>query len=138
MHEVRGIAPEPIANQEDEIMPRRLTRREFVTTGAAAGLAAAAGPAAAFGQAPAVLTPGSSRPVVIASSNGHTFKNGGSKTCVETAFERIVYHVWPATSWGYITVVNLPDGTAWKYWRLIKRGAHRAGKRRITRLLDEY
>jgi N4-(beta-N-acetylglucosaminyl)-L-asparaginase len=71
-------------------MTRRLTRREFVTTGAAAGLAAAAGPAAGFGQAPSLVTPGSSRPVVIASSNGHTFKNGGDKTCVETAFARIV------------------------------------------------
>lgn len=29
------------------------------------------------------------RPVVIASANGHQFTNGGSKTCVETAFERI-------------------------------------------------
>src|ERR1700726_1950036 len=28
-------------------------------------------------------------PIVIASANGHRFKNGGSKTCVETAFERI-------------------------------------------------
>jgi N4-(beta-N-acetylglucosaminyl)-L-asparaginase len=27
--------------------------------------------------------------VVVASANGHRFKNGGTKTCVETAFERI-------------------------------------------------
>jgi N4-(beta-N-acetylglucosaminyl)-L-asparaginase len=70
-------------------MPRRVTRREFVTTGTAAGLAVAS-PLAAFGQAPAVLTGSATRPVVISSSNGHQFKNGGDKTCVETAFERIV------------------------------------------------
>jgi len=28
-------------------------------------------------------------PVVVASANGHRFANGGTKTCVETAFERI-------------------------------------------------
>jgi N4-(beta-N-acetylglucosaminyl)-L-asparaginase len=37
-------------------------------------------------EAPAVRTSGV-RPVVIASSNGHRFKNGGPRTCVETAFE---------------------------------------------------
>ncbi|HEX6973567.1 MAG TPA: N(4)-(beta-N-acetylglucosaminyl)-L-asparaginase, partial [Vicinamibacterales bacterium] len=61
-----------------------LNRREFVVTGTAAGLAAAAAPA--FGQAPTMRsrTP---EPVVVASANGHRFKNGGTKTCVETAFE---------------------------------------------------
>jgi N4-(beta-N-acetylglucosaminyl)-L-asparaginase len=61
-----------------------LNRREFVATGTAAGLAAAAAPA--FGQAPAMMTPGSSKPVVVASNNGHRFRNGGARTCVETAF----------------------------------------------------
>jgi N4-(beta-N-acetylglucosaminyl)-L-asparaginase len=65
-------------------MPRKLNRREFVATGTAAGLAAAAAPA--FGQAPAMMTPGSSKPVVVASNNGHRFRNGGARTCVETAF----------------------------------------------------
>ncbi len=67
-------------------MPRRVNRREFVMTSTAAGLAAAAAPAAAFGQAPAVITPGTSKPVVVASGNGHRFKHDGDKTCVETAF----------------------------------------------------
>jgi N4-(beta-N-acetylglucosaminyl)-L-asparaginase len=67
-------------------MPRKLNRREFVATSTAAGLAAAAAPA--FGQAPAMHTPGS-RPLVVASGNGHRFKNGGDKTCVETAFARM-------------------------------------------------
>ena len=66
-------------------MFRRVTRREFVA-GAAAGLTAAAVPA--FGQAPAVAAR-RSKPVVISSANGHQFKNGGDKTCVETAFARM-------------------------------------------------
>ena len=67
-------------------MSRKVNRREFVA-GTAAGLAAAAAPA--FGQAPAV-TARRSRPVVVASANGHHFKNGGDKTCVETAFARLI------------------------------------------------
>jgi N4-(beta-N-acetylglucosaminyl)-L-asparaginase len=69
-------------------MTRKLNRREFVKTGAAAGFAAAAVPHPAFGQAPAVATGG--KPIVISSSNGHRFKNGGQKTGVETAFASIV------------------------------------------------
>jgi N4-(beta-N-acetylglucosaminyl)-L-asparaginase len=67
-------------------MSRKMNRREFVKTGTAAGFAAAAAPAAAFGQAPTMITPGNSKPVVVASGNGHRFKNGGDKTGVETAF----------------------------------------------------
>jgi N4-(beta-N-acetylglucosaminyl)-L-asparaginase len=82
-------------------MRRRLNRREFVLTGTAS-LAAAAAPRSASGQAstrptalPAghaltVMKSGSSKPVVIASANGAKYKNGGDKTCVETAFEQIV------------------------------------------------
>jgi hypothetical protein len=64
-----------------------MNRREFVKAGTAAGLAAAAGPAA-LSAGPRVRTQGPSRPVVVASANGHQYKNGGDKTCVETAFER--------------------------------------------------
>ena len=66
----------------------RITRREFVVTGAAAGLAAAA-PRPACGRTPAVRTRQSPRPVVISSANGNRFRNGGSETCVELAFRRI-------------------------------------------------
>ncbi len=58
-----------------------------MATTAAAGLAAAARPLAAA-SGPTVIAR-ASRPVVIASGNGHRFKNGGTKTCVETAFEMI-------------------------------------------------
>jgi N4-(beta-N-acetylglucosaminyl)-L-asparaginase len=63
---------------------KRMNRREFVLTGTAAGLAAAtqAKPSA---QAPAV-TRARVKPVVISSANGYQYKNGGTKTCVETAF----------------------------------------------------
>jgi len=67
---------------------KRINRRDFVLTGAA-GLAAAATPRTLFGQSPTMMTPRSVKPVVISSANGHRFKNGGPKTGVETAFERI-------------------------------------------------
>jgi N4-(beta-N-acetylglucosaminyl)-L-asparaginase len=66
-------------------MPHRLSRREFVKTGAA-GIAAASVPAAAAQTTPAVMTRSGVKPVVISSANGHYNKNGGTKTCVETAF----------------------------------------------------
>jgi N4-(beta-N-acetylglucosaminyl)-L-asparaginase len=66
-------------------MTKKMNRREFVLSGTAAGLAAAA-PREVFGQAPTVIAPKSVKPVVIASGNGNTFKNGGPVTCVEKAF----------------------------------------------------
>ena len=68
---------------------KKLNRREFVQTTTAAAAAAAAVPKTLFGQAPTMMTPKSVKPVVISSSNGHKFKNGGAKTCVETAFAMI-------------------------------------------------
>jgi len=70
-------------------MPRRLNRRDFVRTGAA-GLAVAATSRTLFGQSPTMMTPRSVKPIVVSSANGHRFRNGGTQTCVETAFERIV------------------------------------------------
>jgi N4-(beta-N-acetylglucosaminyl)-L-asparaginase len=68
---------------------KKLNRREFVQTTTAAGVAAAAATRPLFGQGPTVLTPKSVKPVVVASANGHKFKNGGATTCVETAFSMI-------------------------------------------------
>ncbi len=68
-------------------MPRRLSRRDFVKAGTAGVVAA--GTAPAFGQAPAVKAPGG-KVVVVSSANGNKFKNGGPRTCVEEAFQRIV------------------------------------------------
>ena len=66
-------------------MKRAITRREFVRAGAAVGVL----PAAALGQAPTVFLRRAAPPVVIASENGQRFKNGGPRTCVEEAFQRI-------------------------------------------------
>ena len=60
-----------------------MNRREFILTGAAAGVAAAA--EAQTSGAPAVAR-GGVRPVVISSANGHEYKNGGTETCVQRAF----------------------------------------------------
>jgi N4-(beta-N-acetylglucosaminyl)-L-asparaginase len=66
-------------------MPTKITRREFVSTSTAAGLAIGTA-SSALGQAPAVRT-AASTPVVIASGNGNVFKNGGPKTGVQLAYE---------------------------------------------------
>jgi N4-(beta-N-acetylglucosaminyl)-L-asparaginase len=71
-------------------MPRKISRRDFVKVSAAAGLASAIGATSAAvtdatPAAPAVRG-GRARPAVVASANGHKYTNGGTKTCVETAF----------------------------------------------------
>jgi len=74
-----------------------MNRRDFMATTAAAGLAAAAAPiVGAAGEAtdtrkaPEVRVQGSIRPVVVASANGQTRLNGGTRSCVETAFENMM------------------------------------------------
>ncbi|HEX6260353.1 MAG TPA: N(4)-(beta-N-acetylglucosaminyl)-L-asparaginase [Woeseiaceae bacterium] len=66
-----------------------MSRRAFVISSAAAGLAAGA-PATAGVQTRARKISNKVAPVVVASSNGYTMKNGGERNCVETAFERMV------------------------------------------------
>ena len=69
-------------------MSDSISRRQFVKTGAAASVAAGLA-SAATGQGPTVLARKATPPVVIASSNGHEHKNGGARTCVEEAWQRI-------------------------------------------------
>ena len=64
-------------------MASKITRREFVQTSTAA--AVAVGAPALFAKAPAVQT--GVKPVVVASSNGNRYKNGGTQTGVEKAFQ---------------------------------------------------
>jgi N4-(beta-N-acetylglucosaminyl)-L-asparaginase len=64
----------------------KLNRRQFVQATTVAGVAASK---PLFGQAPTVMTPKSVKPLVVASNNGNRYKNGGAKTCVETAFAMI-------------------------------------------------
>jgi N4-(beta-N-acetylglucosaminyl)-L-asparaginase len=63
------------------------TRRQLVKALGAAGLFAAGRRASALAQAPAVRS--GSRPVVVASANGHLHKDGGPRTAVEEAFLRL-------------------------------------------------
>ena len=63
-------------------MAKRVNRREFVLSGAAAVVGAAAVKAVAAqapspGQAPAMMVKKSVKPVVISSDNGNIYKNGG-------------------------------------------------------------
>jgi N4-(beta-N-acetylglucosaminyl)-L-asparaginase len=70
-------------------MMDKINRREFMTTTAGAGILAASSSIAAS-SGPAVITQPASKPIIIASANGHQFKNGGTKTCVETAWEKMM------------------------------------------------
>ncbi len=69
-------------------MSDRVSRRDFVKAGTAVSVAASV-PATAFGQGPTMLVRKATPPVVIASGNGHEHKNGGPRTCVEEAWQRI-------------------------------------------------
>ena len=66
-------------------MSKKITRREFVQTGTAVGVAIGGSSASVFGRAPAVQT-GSVKPVVVASNNGNVYKNGGAEVGVQKAF----------------------------------------------------
>ncbi len=67
-------------------MAQTLTRRQFVQTGTAAGVALAT-TETLFGKSAAIQT--GVKPVVISSDNGNVYKNGGSKVGVQVAFEMI-------------------------------------------------
>ena len=69
-------------------MTEKINRRDFVVTGAAAGISLTL-PAKARAEAPAVITRSASIPLVIASGNGNSVKNGGTQTAVEKAFTMI-------------------------------------------------
>src|SRR6266478_2490964 len=65
-----------------------MKRRDFMIGSGAVGVAVAAS-RAAKSKVPTMLIPAAVKPFVISSANGNNFKNGGDKTCVETAFEMI-------------------------------------------------
>jgi N4-(beta-N-acetylglucosaminyl)-L-asparaginase len=69
-----------------------MDRRDFVRSGAAAGLATAFGAAGANARepsAPQILERSRARPVVISDSSGYRFRNGGPRNAVEEAFLRM-------------------------------------------------
>jgi N4-(beta-N-acetylglucosaminyl)-L-asparaginase len=69
-------------------MSQKISRREFVKAGTAATVAAGV-PAAGLAQGPSVVVRKATPPVVISSANGHEYKNGGPRSCVEEAWQRI-------------------------------------------------
>jgi N4-(beta-N-acetylglucosaminyl)-L-asparaginase len=66
-------------------MPKKIKRRDFMRTGAVAGIALAA-PKINAAKAPAIIVQTGAKPVVISSANGNRFKHGGDVTCVQKAF----------------------------------------------------
>jgi N4-(beta-N-acetylglucosaminyl)-L-asparaginase len=69
-------------------MNKNISRRDFVISSAAAGIAATT-PVTGTAQTPAPKIRPGVKPVVIASRNGITMKNGGDIAPVEMAFERM-------------------------------------------------
>lgn len=67
-------------------MSKKINRRDFVRNSVAAGLVLPTAAAAA----PTFIKRSAIKPLVIASDNGNQFKNGGSITGVQKAFEMIV------------------------------------------------
>jgi N4-(beta-N-acetylglucosaminyl)-L-asparaginase len=75
-------------------MSPKVTRRKFLAGGAAAGVAAAAARTlraaeSAGARAPAVIAGGPARPIIVGSWNAARFTNGGPRTAIVEAFERL-------------------------------------------------
>jgi len=66
-------------------MNKKIKRRDFIRTTAAAGVTLAAAKSS-ISQFPAVIVQSGVKPIVIASGNGNVFKDGGDVTCVQKAF----------------------------------------------------
>jgi N4-(beta-N-acetylglucosaminyl)-L-asparaginase len=65
----------------------RMYRREFLKAGFATGVAAATSRTRTASSAPTLLVPTEIKPVVISDLSGIRFKNGGTMSCVEKAFD---------------------------------------------------
>jgi N4-(beta-N-acetylglucosaminyl)-L-asparaginase len=83
------VCPNPVRPQMDaptkDPMNKKIKRRDFIRTTAAAGVTLAAAKSS-ISQFPAVIVQSGVKPIVIASGNGNRFKNGGDVTCVQKAF----------------------------------------------------
>src|SRR6266581_3287221 len=62
-----------------------MKRRDFMIGSAAAGVALTSA-RSMKAKAPTMLIPAAVKPLVISSSNGNRFKNGGDETCVQKSF----------------------------------------------------
>src|SRR5690349_19632878 len=65
---------------------KKMKRRDFMRNGAVAGLTLAAAKNEVVGF-PMIMTQSAVKPLVISSANGNRFKNGGSVTAVQKAFQ---------------------------------------------------
>ena len=83
-------------------MKKKINRRDFVTTGAAAGVAVATGRSAlaaassehnvlspALSRSPEMLSTQGTTPMVISDYSGFGYRNGGTMNAVEKAFQMI-------------------------------------------------
>jgi len=104
-------------------MAKELSRREFM----GAGVALAAMP-----HVPEIWIKRAVNPVVIASGNGHQFRNGGEETCVQTAFRLMTSGPTPA--WD-MAVCRTP--TEWCSWIPVACMGRRNG-REASPALKEY
>src|SRR3970040_2045633 len=68
----------------------RMQRREFLASATTLGALSVVDASLAGSAAPAFIRQRATRPVVVASANGHFFRNGGTKTCVELAWEQMI------------------------------------------------
>ena len=66
-------------------MTKKMKRRDFMRTGAVAGLTLAATKDEVAGF-PMILKQSTVKPLVISSANGNRFKNGGDRTCILCGF----------------------------------------------------
>src|SRR5215472_13874711 len=74
----------PRNSHPEKDTPGKMIRRDFMLTGAAAGLtAAAARNAKSEHRAPTMLIPSPVKPAVVSSANGNHFTNGGTVTAVQ-------------------------------------------------------
>ena len=70
-----------------------MQRRDFLQSATTIGALSVVNLELPGPRAPAVIRQRGAKAVVVASSNGNWFKNGGTKTCIELAFERISQRV---------------------------------------------
>src|ERR1700730_4420407 len=70
-------------------MSKKIKRRDFMVTSAAASLTIAATKTLGASPAPTMLIPSPVKPVVVSSANGNRYTNGGHMTAVHKAFTMI-------------------------------------------------
>ena len=67
-----------------------MQRREFLSSATALGAMSAVDATFPRFTSAAVISPRAARPIIVSSSNGNWFKNGGDKNCVQLAYEKMM------------------------------------------------